>query len=116
MNIGDLNRRIEVLKFFEERDEMGGVAGEWITVGRVWANIKPQSGTEFLQNQQVNSETTTKITVRFYAGLTVMHRIRYQEKLYEIISIADDETEHRMTVITAKEIVNDELQRKAKKG
>lgn len=105
MNIGELNRRIEVLRFIEERDEMGGVIGEWVTEGRVWANIKPQSGTEFFQTQQINAETTTKITVRFYAGLTVMHRIRYGDKLYEIIGIADDNTAHRMTVITAKEMV-----------
>lgn len=116
MNIGELNRRIEVLRFIEERDEMGGVIGEWVTVGRVWANIKPQSGTEFFQAQQINAETTTKITVRFYAGLTVMHRIRYGDKLYEIIGIADDNTAHRMTVITAKEMVGDGLQRETAKS
>lgn len=77
MDIGELNRRIEVLQYFVERDEYGGEDGKWRPVGRVWAKIEPVSGTEFLTGQQVSAETVTRITVRFYAGLTVMHRIRY---------------------------------------
>lgn len=116
MNIGDLNRRVEVLQFIEERDDMGGVVGAWHAVGRVWANIKPSSGTEYFQNQQVNAETNTTITVRFYASLTVEHRIKYGEKLYEIIGVGDEETAHKWTVINCKEIVDGELQRETEEN
>lgn len=116
MDIGELNRRIEVLQFFVERDEYGGEDGKWRPVGRVWAKIEPVSGTEFLTGQQVSAETVTQITVRFYAGLTVMHRIRYGDKEYEIIGITDDGTEHRWTIINCKEMVGDGLQRKAEKS
>lgn len=107
--IGKLNRRIEVLEYISERDSFGGTDGIWQTVGRVWANIEPVSGTEFFNAQQVNAEMTTKITVRFYAGLTVMHRIKYGEKLYEILGIADERTAHRLTVINCKELVGEKL-------
>ena len=50
--------------------------------------------------------------MRFYAGLTVMHRIRYRDKLYEIIGISDEDTAHRWTVANCKELVGDGLQRK----
>ncbi|MBR0190177.1 MAG: phage head closure protein [Clostridia bacterium] len=116
MQIGDLNRRIEVLEKRVTKDAYGGEEIEWIPVGRVWAKIEPGSGSEFLNAQQVQAENSTKITVRFYAGLTVMERIRYGEKLYEIIGIADEGTSHRWTVITAKELISDELQCKTKKG
>lgn len=116
MNIGDLNRRVEVLQFIDERDDMGGVVGSWRTVGRVWANIKPSRGTEYFQNQQVNAETNTTITVRFYAGVTVEHRIRYREKLYEIIGVADEKTVHKWTVINCKEVESGELQRETKEN
>lgn len=106
MDIGKLNRRIEVLEFVKDRDEYGGEVGEWIIVGRVWASIEPIKGTEKYFNQQIIAETGTKITMRFYAGLTVTHRIRYGDVVYEIISVIDENTAHRMTTAMAKEIDN----------
>ena len=116
MNIGDLNRRIEVLQFFEDRDDYGGVDGEWLPVGRVLVKIEPGSGTEYFAKQQVNAENETKITIRFYAGISVMNRIRYGEKVYEILGIADHRTAHNMTIINCKEMVSDGLQRKAEES
>lgn len=113
MDIGELNRRIEVLKYFVERDAYGGEDGKWLPVGRVWAKIEPVSGTEYFTAQQISAETVTKITMRFYTGLTVMHRIRYRDKLYEIIGISDEDTAHRWTVANCKEMVGNGLQRKA---
>ena len=34
MDIGELNRRIEVLKYFVERDAYGGEDGRWLPVNR----------------------------------------------------------------------------------
>ena len=116
MTIGDLNRRIEVLENLVQRDEYGGEESKWITVGRVWAKIEPSSGKEFLAGQQVQAEQTTKFTMRFYPAMDVMHRIRYKDKTYEIIGVGDFETSHRWTVVTAKEMVSDGLQRKAKES
>ena len=45
MDIGELNRRVEILKYFVKRDAYGGEDGRWLPVGRVWAKIKPVSGT-----------------------------------------------------------------------
>lgn len=106
MDIGSLNRRIEVLQFFEERDSLGGVVGLWQTVGRVWANIEPKTGSEYFQNQQINAESNVTITMRFYAGISALNRVRYQDKTYEIVAVADTCTEHKSTVLTCKEITN----------
>ena len=116
MKIGKLNRRVELLQFFEERDEYGGAVGNWRTVRRLWASIQPVSGTEYFQNQQITAETTTLITVRYDPRINVMHRIRYGEKLYEIIGVSDKDTRHEETVLNCKEKVDDELQRETEKG
>lgn len=116
MTIGELNRRIEVLENQVTRDEYGGEESNWITVGRVWAKIEPSSGKEFLAGQQVQAEYTTKFTIRYYPALTVMHRIRYQDKTYEIIGVGDLDTGHKWTVVTAKEMVSDGLQRETAKS
>ena len=37
MDIGRLNRRIEILEFHKHRDAFGGEIGEWKTVAKAWA-------------------------------------------------------------------------------
>ncbi len=113
MNIGKLNRRIEVLEFVAERDEYGGEVGEWKSVERLWARIEPVSGTEYFQSQTVNAETVVKITIRYNPKIDVMNRIRYGETTYEIIGVSDEKTAHKATILNCKEMVNNGLQRKA---
>ena len=116
MDIGKLNRRVEILRFFKDRDEYGGEVGEWRAVAKVWAAITPVSGTEQMFAQQVTAEAVVKITIRYLPWLDVMHRIRYGEKLYEIIGAMDADTSHTKTILNCKEMVLDELQRKAEES
>ena len=81
MDIGKLNRRVEILRFFKDRDEYGGEVGEWRAVAKVWAAITPVSGTEQMFAQQVTAEAVVKITIRYLPWLDVMHRIRYGEQM-----------------------------------
>ena len=113
MDIGRLNRRIEILEFHKHRDAFGGEIGEWKTVAKAWATIVPVSGSEQMFAQQVTADKVVRITIRFCDWLTVLHRIRYGNKLYEIVGELDNETAHTATIISAKELVSDELQRKA---
>ena len=107
MDIGKLNRRVEILQFHKDRDEFGGEVGEWKQQAKVWASIIPVSGTEQMFAQQVTAETVVKITVRYLPWLTVLHRIRYGEKLYEIIGAIDGDTAHTQTIINCKEMVSE---------
>ena len=116
MDIGRLNRRVEILQFFKSRDEYGGETGVWQPVAKAWAAIVPISGTEQMFAQQVTAEKVVRITIRYCHWLTVMHRIRYGAKLYEIVGELDNETDHTATIINAKELVSDGLQRKAKES
>ncbi len=116
MDIGKLNRRVEILQFFKDRDEYGGEVGEWKSVEKVWAAIAPVSGTEQIFAQQVTAETVVKITIRYLPWINVMHRIRYGEKLFEIIGAMDADTAHTKTILNCKEMVSDELQRKTEES
>lgn len=109
MYISKLNRRVEILQFFKSRDEYGGEIGEWKAVAKVWASIVPSSGTEHIFAQQVTAEKSVRITIRYCSWLTVLHRIRYGNKLYEIVGELDNETAHKATIINAKELVSDGL-------
>lgn len=116
MDIGKLNRRVEILQFFKSRDEYGGEIGEWKPVAKAWAKISPVSGTEQMFAQQVTAESVVKITIRYMPWLDVMHRIRYGEKLYEIIGAMDADTAHTKTILNCKEMVSNGLQRKTEES
>ena len=106
MNIGDLRRRVRLMQFVEQRDEFGAVKLEWANVGFIWASIEPISGTENFGNQHVSAEVTNKITMRYHPTINVMHRIGYQDKLYEIKAVMDEDTLHKATVLLCKEVID----------
>lgn len=116
MDIGKLNRKVEVLTFVWERDAYGGQEGKWVTTDTRRACIEPVSGTEYYTSQQVSAEMVVKITLRYTTAITVLNRIRYGNSIYEIIGVSDDKTGHKATILNCKEIVNDGLQRKATEG
>lgn len=109
MNIGKLNRRVSLLRAFAGRDEYGGEVVEWRSVARLWAFVAPEQGKEFLQAQQVTAETVVRIIVRYNPAITVLDRIQYQGKLYEIVGVSDENTAHKATILNCKELVNNEL-------
>jgi SPP1 family predicted phage head-tail adaptor len=115
MTIGELDRRIDVLEFLEERDEYGGLVGNWQTVGKVWAKIAPGVGRENLVNEQVRGIQETIITMRFYPQMSLKHRIRYQNTYYEVVAVKDIVTKHRWTEVRAKEII-DGIQRETEES
>lgn len=106
VDIGKLNRRIDVLEYQTDRDEYGGELYEWVVVGRVWASIEPKTGSEFFDNQQIKTSQNVIITMRFYAGITVKHRVRYEDKLYEIVAVIDKGTRHEQTILQCKEVID----------
>lgn len=106
MDIGRLNRRIDILKYDVTRDEYGGEIKEWLKVKSVWATISPVSGTEYFKSQQVEAQNITTITIRYRTDITVLNRIKYLDKTYEIIGISDNHTSHKMLTLNCKEIVS----------
>ena len=105
MRIGKLNRRIDILEFVVMRNEYGEEVGTWTKKESVWAKIEPISGTEYFKSQKPVAENTTTITIRYNKNISVLNRIKYQNKLYEIIGVSDDETLHTTTILNCKEKV-----------
>lgn len=105
MDIGRLNRRIDILKYDVTRDEYGGETKEWVNAKSLWAYIKPVSGTEFFKAEQVEAQNITTIIIRYRTDITVLNRVKYLDKTYEIIGISDNDTNHKMLTLNCKEIV-----------
>lgn len=76
----------------------------WTDYVSAWAAIEPLRGNEFFAAQQVQSEATSKITLRYVAGITPDMRIVHGSRIYEITSPPiDPEERHVELQVMVKE-------------
>lgn len=80
----------------------------WITLATVRAAIEPLSGKEFIAAQQVQSDLTHRITIRYFAGLTSKDRLSWTEngvtRLFDIKAPPiDREERHREMALMCTE-------------
>ncbi len=109
MEPGKLFHPVQIEQKTETTDSMGGVTSAWAKAsgGNVWARIEPLSGREFQEAQRVGSETTHKITLRPFSGLTANDRIKYGTKVYHLIEPPRDvELRGAKILCMVKEVVD----------
>lgn len=73
------------------RSEFGDVITEWVDQASVWAHVAPQSGREYFAAQQVQSEVSTRITIRYRDDVDATCRIKYRGKTYNIEAVLPDD-------------------------
>ena len=91
--IGALRHRIQLqtLPAIDDstRDERGGVDRTWQTIsnGHRWASIEPLNGNELWRAQQVNTEITGRIKMRYMADLPTPLRVKHGSHAYDILAV-----------------------------
>jgi SPP1 family predicted phage head-tail adaptor len=106
MQAGKLRHRVTIQSKTHTTDDFGGPAETWADTAVVWAAVEPLQGRELANAQTVNTETTTKITMRFTTVLP-SDRIIFEGRFYNLQSIIDEESQHRFLVIMASEGLNE---------
>lgn len=81
---GRLRRRITIQKpKTNQNPDTGSISTQWITVwDDVPAEIVPSSVREFVASQQMQSQVTARIVIRYRDGLTANMRILHGSKIY----------------------------------
>ena len=105
VKIGDLNKKVNVQQNVPIQDAYGEAVDSWNTIFSPWASISPLVGREFFSAQQVNSEISIKIIIRFDARVTSLNRITKGNKVYEILSVINDYDDNRFLVLMCKEVM-----------
>jgi len=97
INAGRLRHRITLERRADIQAPTGEVAPNYETLAVVWGSIRPMNGREFFAAQQIQSDVTTKITVRYKRGIDSTVRIRarsalgqQEDDLYDIASVIQD--------------------------
>ena len=107
MRAGKLRTRVEVQRIDEERDKQGGIVSSWTTIAHRWASVVPLSGREYWSAQQVQSDVTHKVQLRYLEGLTSKDRLRllHSQRVLNIQSVLDVDERHREMQLMCVEVV-----------
>lgn len=102
-----LRHRVTIEQRTQTRDEWGGVVESWETVTIVPAEVYPLSGREFVAAQATQSGVTTKITIRYQAGIEPAMRVTHDGSIYNIRAVLPDPTLRRHLTLMCETGVND---------
>lgn len=97
MRAGDLNKRIQISKLVTGSptvNEFGEPNTSWESLDTVWAAIEPLSGREFWAQQQVQSEITVRIRIRYRDDILPGMKAEYGSKKYVIQNVIDRDEQH----------------------
>lgn len=106
MDAGRLDKRITIQSVAVTRNAIGEPIQSWADVATVWAAVEPVQGREFWEQQQVQSEVTTRIRIRYRAGITAAMRVVYGSRLLNIRSVIDPKERHDELQLMCSEGVN----------
>ena len=84
MDAGSLDQRVTLQSLGYTTDAGGGRVETWTTVATVWAHVRPMSGRERLQADQLESPANYKVTIRRRTDVTAAKRILWQGKALNI--------------------------------
>lgn len=105
MRAGELRHKIEFLTVSEGQDATGGTAQEVEThFSYAMAKIKPVSGNEKFVANQVFPEATSQIICRYVAGVTTKHKIKFGERMFDILNAQNKDERGIELYIVVKEL------------
>lgn len=89
MLAGKLRHMVSILKPVTAQSETGEALTTWQEHGKAWASIEPIQGQEYWQAAQMQSDVSTKITIRHLAGVLPQMRVAFGDQLFLIVSVID---------------------------
>jgi SPP1 family predicted phage head-tail adaptor len=110
MNPAKLNKRITFQVFDPNAKDSDGFPvppeQQWSDFKTVWAMVKTLKGREYYQAAAVQAENTTRFVIRYTKGIDNTMRIKYGERIFDIVAppINDDEKNITLTIFS-KEVI-----------
>ena len=104
MRIGPLRHRIALQSSSGSQGEYGYTPLSFSTYATVWASVEPLNGRELLSAQQIESETTHRIRLRYLSTVTSEDRISFDSRTFEIVSLINRKEKNWMLELLCKEV------------
>lgn len=103
MRAGKLRHLVQLQNLESGQDDYGAPFNEWADGDAVYASVEPLNGRELFSAQQVNAETTVRITMRYRPDITQRTRIKYRDKFFNIQTLINPEMRNRELILMCSE-------------
>jgi len=103
--MSNYNRRITIQSKTVTYDRYNQPIETWSDDSEIWASIVTTGGGEFYAAQKLNASTQALFKIRYGTTVTVLNRIKYGNRIFEILSVNDANEAHRELHIAGKEVV-----------
>jgi SPP1 family predicted phage head-tail adaptor len=100
MQAGLLNEVIELQQLVTVKDAYGSEVESYEYYCQTKAQVIYSSGNKLITNNEVNFNYNTTFNIRYYIEVTETMRIKFQSRLYRILSIEQDKKLQKKTIIT----------------
>ena len=104
MKAGELRDRV-TLQQSDAVNVDGVPVGDWVDVCTVWAQVVDLSGRELEAQQQTGAEISTRIRIRYRAGLLPQMRALRGARAFDIQAIIDPDGRRRELQLMCKELI-----------
>lgn len=108
INIGDMNKKIEIYGFGFEKDDLGQEIRKEKMIARVWAKVRLARSTESIKILKNEATEEMQFTIRYRKGLDKTMKIKYRGKMYCINSIENEEEADRFLILHAEVVEENE--------
>ena len=95
MKAGQLKHRIVIEKPTQVKNAIDEVILTWSTFCTVWAAIEPATGQSYYAANQLESKVDGRVRIRYRADLEPTMRIKFGDRILNIISIVHPQENHR---------------------
>ncbi len=99
-----MRKRVSVQTATEATNAYGERTLTWATTSTRWAAIEPLRGSEPESAEGLKGETTYRIRMRWFSGLTAANRLLYGARVFEIESLINTMERDIEWDIVAREI------------
>ena len=113
MQGGNLKRRVTVQgRGTSTQDAFGEPSITWTTLATVWGDLEGLSGNELLKAQQVNSQTSHTVTVRYQPlfidpKVVATYRLIYKGRIFNVHASINEAEQDRTICLYCSEGVGD---------
>lgn len=110
MRSGSLRHRVTLQSLVAgspDRDSGGAPDEAWTDVVTVFASVEPLRGAELLRAQQVDSEVSGQIRIRYRAGVTSKMRAVFDSRNYDILAVIDPRERNHELLLLVREGLSD---------
>lgn len=105
MRAGLLRERIVIKYKSVTKNTFGEEVITWVALATVWAAVEPLSGRELLEGQSLDVEITTRIRLRYRAGIVPEMLVVHDTHSYNIRSVINSFERKRELVLLCDEVL-----------